>query len=192
MFSFLSRIFHSYGDGIIAGEGLQILTQTWYISPLSSKGTTSTVMPVASVLKVTIVDPWHLHLLGFEGAQTGLRNYMQFCRDLDSIPDLLHASRMLLLSTAPPRLPPFLGWVYLNSVLFSKFSFYYYTGKNNSLKCGEYFAFLLHEMIKICCLRQSMPYTYHEQTRVEIFPVSGMLRILHTWWNPNNNVNIVT
>ena len=33
-----SRIFHSFGDVTIAGEGLQILTYAWHSWPLSSEG----------------------------------------------------------------------------------------------------------------------------------------------------------
>ena len=33
-----SRIFHSYGDVTITGEGLQILTYAWHSWPLGSKG----------------------------------------------------------------------------------------------------------------------------------------------------------
>ena len=33
-----SRIFHSYGDIMIAGEGLQVLTFAWHSWPLSSEG----------------------------------------------------------------------------------------------------------------------------------------------------------
>ena len=33
-----SRIFNSYGDVTIAGEGLQILTYAWHLWPLSSEG----------------------------------------------------------------------------------------------------------------------------------------------------------
>ena len=33
-----SKIFHSYGDVTITGEGLQILTKAWHSWPLSSEG----------------------------------------------------------------------------------------------------------------------------------------------------------
>ena len=38
VFSSHSRIFHSYGDGISTGEGLQILTFARHSWPLSSEG----------------------------------------------------------------------------------------------------------------------------------------------------------
>ena len=62
-----SRIFHSYGDIIIAGEGLQILTlyarHSW---PLSSEGSLTcqtycdTGQPFIMVISE---EPWHFHLL---------------------------------------------------------------------------------------------------------------------------------
>ena len=49
-----SRIFQSYGDVTIAGEGLQILTYAWHSWPSSSGG------PFIIVISE---DPWHSHLL---------------------------------------------------------------------------------------------------------------------------------
>ena len=61
-----SRIFHSYGDVTIAGEGLQILTYARHSWPLSSEGSLmchthcDTGLPFIMVISE---DPWHLHLL---------------------------------------------------------------------------------------------------------------------------------
>ena len=61
-----SRIFHSYGDVIIAGEGLQILTYARHSWPLSSEGSLTchtycdTGLPFIMVISE---DPWHSHLL---------------------------------------------------------------------------------------------------------------------------------
>ena len=64
-FSSHSRIFHSYGDVTITGEGLQILTYAWHLWPLSSEGSLewhtycNTGHPFIMVISE---DPWHLHL----------------------------------------------------------------------------------------------------------------------------------
>ena len=61
-----SRIFHSYGDVTIAGEGLQILTYARHSWPLSSEGSLKchtycdTSLPF---IRVISEDAWHSHLL---------------------------------------------------------------------------------------------------------------------------------
>ena len=70
MFSFClsshSRIFHSYGDVTIAGEGLQILTYAHHSWPLSSEGSLrchsnrGTGLPFIMVISE---DPLHSHLM---------------------------------------------------------------------------------------------------------------------------------
>ena len=61
-----SRIFHSYGDVTIAGEGLQILTYARQSWPFSSEGSLTchthcdTGLPFIMVISE---DPWHSHLL---------------------------------------------------------------------------------------------------------------------------------
>ena len=61
-----SRIFHSYGDVIIAGEGLQIFTYARNSWPLSSEGSLTchahcdTGLPFIMVISE---DPWHSHLM---------------------------------------------------------------------------------------------------------------------------------
>ena len=61
-----SRIFHSYGDVTIAGEGLQNLTYARYSLPFSSEGSLTcqthcdTRLPSKMVISE---DPWHSHLL---------------------------------------------------------------------------------------------------------------------------------
>ena len=65
-FSSHSRIFHSYGDVTISGEGLQILIRTRHSWPLSSEGSLAshtygdTVHPFIMFI---YEDPWHSHLL---------------------------------------------------------------------------------------------------------------------------------
>ena len=60
------RIFHSYGDVTIAGEGLQILTYARHPWPLSSEGSLmchnhcDTGLPFIMVISE---DPWHSHLM---------------------------------------------------------------------------------------------------------------------------------
>ena len=61
-----SRIFHSYGDVTIAGEGLQILTYTRHSWPLSSEGslTCHTYCDMGHpFIMVIFEDPWPSHLL---------------------------------------------------------------------------------------------------------------------------------
>ena len=61
-----SRIFHSYGDVTVAGEGLQILTYARHSWPLSSEISLAcntycdTGHPFIMIISE---DPWHLHLL---------------------------------------------------------------------------------------------------------------------------------
>ena len=61
-----SRIFHSYGDVTIAGEGLQILTYARHTWPLSSEDSLTchtycdTGLPFIMVMSE---DPWHSHQL---------------------------------------------------------------------------------------------------------------------------------
>ena len=61
-----SRIFHSYGDVTITGEGLQILTYARHLWPLSSEGSLAchtycdTGHPFIMVISE---DLWHSHLL---------------------------------------------------------------------------------------------------------------------------------
>ena len=60
------RIFHSYGDVTIAGEGLQILTYARHSWPLSSEGslTSHTYCDTGHPFIMVISDdPWHSHLL---------------------------------------------------------------------------------------------------------------------------------
>ena len=64
-FSSLSKIFHSYGDVIIAGEGLQILTYARHSWPLSSEGSLAyhTYCDTGHPFKMVISeDPWHSNL----------------------------------------------------------------------------------------------------------------------------------
>ena len=65
-FSPHSRIFHSYWDVTIAGEGLQILTYARHSWPLSSEGslTSHTYCDRGNPFKMVISEElWHLHLL---------------------------------------------------------------------------------------------------------------------------------
>ena len=61
-----SKIFHSYGDVTIAGEGLQILTYARHLGPLSSEGSLTfhthcdTGLPFIMVISE---DPWHSYLM---------------------------------------------------------------------------------------------------------------------------------
>ena len=61
-----SRVFHSYGDVSIAGEGLQILTYARHSWPMSSERSLTyhtycdTDQPFIIVISE---DPWHSHLL---------------------------------------------------------------------------------------------------------------------------------
>ena len=61
-----SIIFHSYGDVIIAGEGMQILTYDRHLWPMSSEGSLTchtycdTDLPFIMVISE---DPCHSHLL---------------------------------------------------------------------------------------------------------------------------------
>ena len=66
-FSSHSKIFHSYGDVTIIGEGLQILTYARHLRPLNSEGSLAchtycdTGHPFIMVISE---DPWHSsHLL---------------------------------------------------------------------------------------------------------------------------------
>ena len=68
LLSFLShsRIFHSYGDISIAGEGLQILTYARHSWPLSSEGSLAchTYCDMGHLfIMVIFEDLWHSHLL---------------------------------------------------------------------------------------------------------------------------------
>ena len=54
----LERIFHSYGDVTIAGEGLQILTYAWRSWPLSSEGYTYCDKSLPFIMVIP-EDPWH-------------------------------------------------------------------------------------------------------------------------------------
>ena len=61
-----SRIFHSYGDVTIAGEGLQILTYGRHSLPLSSEGSlTCHTYCETGLLFIMVIseDPWHSYLL---------------------------------------------------------------------------------------------------------------------------------
>ena len=65
-FSSHSRIFHSYGDVTIDGEGLQILTCARHSWPLSSEGYLAFHIYCDTghpFLVVISKDPWHSHLL---------------------------------------------------------------------------------------------------------------------------------
>ena len=61
-----SRIFHSYGDVTIAGQGLQVLTSARHSWPLSREGSLTchnccdTGLPFIMVISE---DPWHSHML---------------------------------------------------------------------------------------------------------------------------------
>ena len=85
-----SRIFHSYVDITIAGEGLQILTYARLSWSLSSEGSLTchtycdTGLPFIMVISE---DPWHSHRIA--GRLAVLTT--QVCRDLGSNPDLPHA-----------------------------------------------------------------------------------------------------
>ena len=64
-FSSYSKIFNSYGDVTISGEGLQILTYTRFLWPLSSEGSLACLSYCDTGLpfiKVIFEDPWHSHL----------------------------------------------------------------------------------------------------------------------------------
>ena len=58
------KIFHSFGDVNIAGEGLQILTYAWNLWPLSSEGSLAchTYCDTGHPLIIS-EDPSHSHLL---------------------------------------------------------------------------------------------------------------------------------
>ena len=61
-----SRIFHSYGDVTIAGEGLQILTYARHSWPLSSEDSLACHIYCDTdhpFLMVITEDSWHSHLL---------------------------------------------------------------------------------------------------------------------------------
>ena len=61
-----SRIFHSYGDVTIAGEGLQILSYAQHSWPLSSEGSLTCHTHCDTGLSFIMViseDPWHSHLM---------------------------------------------------------------------------------------------------------------------------------
>ena len=61
-----SRIFHSYGDVTIAGEGLQIFSYARHSWPMSSEGTLTCHSYYDTDLPFIIVvskDLWHSHLL---------------------------------------------------------------------------------------------------------------------------------
>ena len=56
VFSSLSRIFHSFGDVIISGEGLQILTYARQLWPLSSESSlASNALPLAVDLSLPVL-----------------------------------------------------------------------------------------------------------------------------------------
>ena len=66
VFSYHSRIFHSYGDVTIAGEGLQIWTYARHSWPLSSEGSLACHTCCGTghlIIMVISKDPWHSHLL---------------------------------------------------------------------------------------------------------------------------------
>ena len=61
-----SKIFHSYGDVTITGEGLQILTYARHSWPLSSEGSLACHIYCDMghpFIMVISEDPWHSHLL---------------------------------------------------------------------------------------------------------------------------------
>ena len=61
-----SRIFHSYGNVVITGEGLQILTYAVHSWPLSSEGSLACHIYCGTGHPFTMVfseDPWHSHVL---------------------------------------------------------------------------------------------------------------------------------
>ena len=61
-----SRIFHSFGDATITGEGLQILTHARHLRPLSSEGSLacSTCCDTGHpFIMVISEDPWHSYIL---------------------------------------------------------------------------------------------------------------------------------
>ena len=80
-----SRIFHSFGDVIIAGIGLQILTYARHSWPSSSEGsnTCHTYCDTGhSFIMVISEDPWHSHLFP-----------TKVCPDQGSNPNLPYARR---------------------------------------------------------------------------------------------------
>ena len=83
-----SRIFHSYGDVTIAGEGLQILTYDRHPWPLSSEG---------SLTSHTYCDtgPHFIMVIAVELSLPVFTTLV--CRDRGSNPDLPHARRTLYL-----------------------------------------------------------------------------------------------
>ena len=65
------RIFHSYGDVTIIGEGLQILTYTrhsWSFSSWCSLKCHTYCDTEHTLIKVIFEDPWHSHLLQAYGS----------------------------------------------------------------------------------------------------------------------------
>ena len=96
------KIFHSYGNVTIAGEGLQILTYARHTWSLSSEGSLTchnycdTGLPYIMVISE---DPWHSHLL--PSVRQWIYQYL-FLRlgsvaTGDRTPDLTHARRTLYL-----------------------------------------------------------------------------------------------
>ena len=67
-FSSHSRIFHSYGDVTMTGEGLQILTYAWHVWSLSREGSlachTYCYMGHPFIM-VIFEDPWHTYCWAF-------------------------------------------------------------------------------------------------------------------------------
>ena len=65
-FSSQSRIFHSFGDVTITGEGLQILTYALRVWPLNSEGSLACLTYCDMghpFIMVISLDAWHSHLL---------------------------------------------------------------------------------------------------------------------------------
>ena len=92
-----SRVFHSYGDVTISGEGLQILTYARHLWPLSSENSLAfhtyydTVHPFIMVISE---DPWHSHQLPsvWQWSCHYLFYYL-VCRYRGLNPDLPHRRR---------------------------------------------------------------------------------------------------
>ena len=91
------RIYHSYGDVTITGEGLQILTYARHSWPLSGEGSLACHTYCATghpFVMVISEDPWHSHLL--PSVWQWSCHYL-FSRDRESNPDLPHTRRTLYL-----------------------------------------------------------------------------------------------
>ena len=110
-----SRIFNSYGDVTIAGEGLQILTYAQHLWPLSSEGSLTCHTHCDAGLPFIMViseDPWHSHLMPSVWQWSCHYLFLQL-RSVMS-PDLPHVRRTLYLSYCECSLSGFAFIIYQN------------------------------------------------------------------------------